>query len=66
MTVIVAQLRTFCENLETQKLYKLIEYLYSLKRKRFISNLNFPSIILLTKYLGFVSIVPSLELRMDS
>ena len=36
MTVFVAQLRTFCENLETKKLNKLIEYLYSLKRKRFI------------------------------
>ena len=35
-TVFVAQLRTFCENLETKKLYKLIEYLYSLKKKRFI------------------------------
>ena len=55
-TVFVAQLRTFCENLETKKLYKLIEYLYSLKKKRFI--LNFPPISLLPKYLGFVSIVP--------
>ena len=48
----------FCENLETKKLYKLIEYLYSLKRKKFIWNLNFSPITLLPKYLGFVSIVP--------
>ena len=63
MTVFVAQLRTFCENLETKKLNKLIEYLYSLKRKSFIYlKFEFSANYFVTK-IPWVCINRSVELR---